>query len=184
MQIACVEDAIIAKVKDVFGNKLRAVDSLPADVDDETLKRLVRTTPGVYVVFDGGMDQTQGGSQAKVRAQFSVNAITSHVSGEKARRRGDKLEIGAYDIIEILLPKLHRMTVKGIGTLVFQNIENRYDGPLDKLGVAVYAAVYYIDINFPDIDAVAVLAPFKTASVTTKPAPLSNPVTDVIELQQ
>jgi phage gp37-like protein len=171
MQIGQVEDAIIAKVKAVFGNKLSAVDSVPAEVDEDMLKRLLRTTPAVYVVFDGGGDPSPGGSEAKLKAQFSCLVITSNAGGEKLRRRGDPQgqgRLGAYDICEILIPALHRMTVKDVGTLVFDRLENRNSALLDNMGCAAYAPVFELQINMPGFDYIAALAPFLTAKVTTE----------------
>lgn len=176
LQLGAVEDAIVTRAKAVLGAKVRQVDSLPADIDDEALKRLLRVTPGVFVVFDGGADPDAGGSEAKLKAQWSVTAVTAHASGEKARRRGDAVQAGAYELIETLIPALHRLTVTGIGTFAFERIENRYDGELDKQGVAVYSAVFSMQINFPGFADPSGLAPFTDALVTTNlPGSPSNP---------
>ena len=168
MQIGSVEDAIIAQVKAVFGNKLAAVDSVPAEVDEEMLKRILRVTPAVYVVFDGGGDPSPGGSEAKLSAQFSTLVLTSNAGGEKPRRRGDGDRLGAYDICEILIPALHRLKVPGVGSLLFDRLENRNSALLDNMGVAAYAPVWSIQVDLPGFDYIAALAPFTTAHVTTE----------------
>jgi phage gp37-like protein len=185
-QLPAVEDALIERIKQTLGSAVRAVDSLPAEFDDATLSRVLRQTPGVYVVFGGGQEPAPGGSEARMTANWLVYVITSHASGERARRRGDATTVGAYQLCETLMPALHAFTVPTIGTLFFAGLENLYDGARDNQGIAVYALTFQMNMNFPGFDAAEALAPFDLAKVTVQwPDPAPQPVAETdVQLPQ
>lgn len=149
MSIAGIEQHLIDRIKTRFGNRLKGVESLPADWDAETFKRILRLTPGVFVVFAGG--QAEAGS-TRLLGHWGVVAVTTHASGELARRRGDTREIGAYEIVEICIPLLHDHQVPDVGTLQFQGVENLFTGDLEKQGAAIYGADFLLPmaIEAPD----------------------------------
>lgn len=149
MSLLAIEDNLIATIKSIVTDKVRTVDSLPGDWDDETLKRLLRLMPGVFVVFAGGAPERAGGTSAQLNSVWLVYAATAHASGEAARRRGDARQVGAYELLELLVPRLHGHTVPNEGTLSFARIENLYTGAIDKQGVAVYAATFNMPIALP-----------------------------------
>src|SRR5574341_1572838 len=146
MGIKNVEDKIIERITQALtvggALKVRQVDSLPGDWDADMLKRLLRRTPGVFVAFMGG--QVNASHSAQLKAQWAVVAITGHASGEAARRRGDAQQIGAYEILEVVVPKLHGFKIDDEGTLKILDIANLYRGELDKQGVTAYAARFEI----------------------------------------
>lgn len=163
MSIAAVEDAIIEAAQSRFvvdGKRLlKAVESLPAQWDDKTFDRLLRGAPGVFVCFVGG-PAIDG--EARCQATFVVMAVTTHASGELARRRGDKLQIGAYQILEILVPLLHDRVVPGIGTLKFADIANLFTDDIDAQGAVVYGSTFSIDMPIQSGDQPSDLADFLT----------------------
>lgn len=184
--IASIEDDIIAQAKTLFGARLRAVESLPGDWDDETLKRVLRNVPGMYVVFAGGTPAQPGALTARITASFLVYAVTGHASGEAARRRGDSLQIGAYEILELLIPRLHGHVVPNIGTLIFAGVQNLFTGAIDKQGVAVYAAQFQMQLLWPaDLD-LSTLDPFVTFDGKIDMAPMDGQIDaeDTIQLAQ
>ena len=177
MQISTTEAAIIAKLQATFGGKLAAVDSLPEEMDKDALQRLLRRVPGAYVVFHGGADPNPGGSEGKLDAEWSVIGVSGNAAGEKKRRLGDSTQIGAYDIAEAAVPAIHRLTVPGIGTLIFRRIEVRTTPDLDDIGYAAIAAVFGIQINLPGFADPTTLAAFTDAVITTNlPESPANPV--------
>lgn len=139
------ELALVARLKEGFGNTLRQVDSLPDDWDDKTFETLLRMAPGAYVVFGGGQARdSQATDQAALKAGFSVVFVTRHASGEKARRHGDPTQIGAYEMIAIGVQLLHGHTIPGVGTLEFSHIDNLNEAAIDKQGGCVYAVGFVL----------------------------------------
>lgn len=176
MGIRNVEDKIIERIKAVLmapGNeKLRHVESLPGDWDADMLKRILLMAPGVFLAFMGG--PVTAGHTAQLKAQWAVIAVTGHASGEAARRRGDSQQIGAYEILEALVPKLHGFKIDDEGTLQIAEISNLYNGELDKRGVTVYAARFEILMGLPaDLD-LATLNSFATFSAKYDLAPMER----------
>lgn len=139
------ELGLVARLKAGFGNTLRQVDSLPDDWDDKTYETLLRQAPGAYVVFGGGQArQGQASDQAAFKAAFSVVFVTRHASGEKARRHGDQMQIGAYEMIAIGVQLLHGYTIENVGTLEFSHIDNLNEDAIDKQGGCVYAVGFVL----------------------------------------
>lgn len=166
MGIKNIEDKIIDQVKAQLGfpatPKVRVVETIPGDWDKDMLKLMLRLMPGVFVAFAGGPVKAIGGEAAMIDAHFSVIFGTAHASGEVARRRGDALQIGTYELLELVVPKLHGFKIPDEGTLSLKEVQNLYRGELEKQGVAMYAAVFTMPMALPsDID-VATLSAFLT----------------------
>jgi phage gp37-like protein len=167
MGIKNVEDQLIAKCTaalTVGGQlKVRTVDSLPGDWDADTMKRLLRLAPAVLIAFSGGPVREVGANDAvTIDAQWSVIAVTAHASGEAARRRGDSQQIGAYEILESMIPKLHGETIPDEGSLSLVSIENLYSGEIDKQGLAVYAMRFALPMTLPFALDESTIDPFET----------------------
>jgi len=162
MGIKAIEDNLIERLKVLFNTKLKAVDSLPGDWDEEMFKRLLRQVPGVFVVFAGGAPKEYGGESVNILARWVVIAATGHASGEAARRRGDGAVIGAYEIMEVMIAQLHGYVVPGEGSLALVDLQNLYSGKIDNQGLAVYAATFQMPMALPaDVDLDS-LDPFET----------------------
>jgi phage gp37-like protein len=184
--IAAIEDNIIGVVKAVIGGRLRTVDSLPGDWDADLLKRLLLCAPAVYVAFLGGPKLKETDTVVGIDGRWSLFAITGHASGNAARRRGDGREIGAYEIIERLVPALHNHTVPDVGAMKLVNVENLYSGTIDNRGVALYAAVFTLPMYFPEILDSATLATFATFHADWDLAPADDAIdaADHVTLEQ
>jgi phage gp37-like protein len=160
--IGTVEDYLIARVQAALGAKLRAVDSLPGVWTDETIAQLLRTRPGAYVSFLGGGASARQGNTAAVEARWAVYGVTGHASGQAARRRGHPTEIGAYEILETVIPLLHNHVVPDVGTLVLREVNNLFTERADLEGLAIYAAIFSLPMGFEVVPDPAGLAPFVT----------------------
>lgn len=147
MSIGLAEDQIIAAVQAHFNGRLRTVESLPADWDSDTFKRILRLTPGVFVVYGGGPLRDVGEASQNL-ARFALVVATTHASGELARRRGDSREIGAYEICENLVAKLHGYKLPMDSTLSAMSIENLFTGELEKQGAAIYSVTFQLPLTF------------------------------------
>lgn len=162
MGILAVEDALIARIRAVLGNRVRVVDSLPGDWDDDMLRRFAAQLPAVFIAFAGGGSRAPGATTFDIDGQWIVYVATGHASGQAARRRGDALQIGAYELVELLVPQLHLFKVPDTGTLMAVRVENLYTGSIDRQGLAVYALTFQLPMSMPLQLDPAVLDDFET----------------------
>ncbi len=191
--IAATEDAMVDAVRALLGQRLRTVGSVPASFSAQELHDRLRGAPAVYVGFLGGQ-AVPSDTAVVLDARFAVYALTQSAAGEQARRRGDAVSIGAYDIIEAVSPRLHglRITagdppvaVEGTGTLTFVEAANLWAEELDRAGVSLYSATFGIQLAFapPDIDRLGVFATFvpqyDVPPFGPRSEPLSEPDTSV-----
>lgn len=139
MSIASTENWFIDRLKAVFQDHLRAVESLPADFDDQAFERMLREAPGVYVVFNGG-DRAEGyGDHLVIDSRWSFYAVTGHQQGDLARRHGDARMIGAYTMIELLLGTLEEaMPPDAAEAMRVLSIGNVYSDAVEYKGATAY----------------------------------------------
>ncbi len=155
MNLVETEDFIINAAKAALGSRVRGVQSVPGDWDDEMLKRFTGFVPGAFVSFGGGARITATGEpEARISGRWSVMLCTAHASGEAARRRGDVLQAGAYELLTVLVPALHGLVVPGVGTLDLLDVVNLFTGTVLNQGLAVYALVFSLPMTFelPPVD--------------------------------
>lgn len=162
MPILAIEDALIDTIKASLGTKVRGVESLPGDWDDEMLKRMLGFVPGVFVAFTGGpRTGSAGAAEATIDGKWLVYICTGHASGQASRRRGDAQQVGAYELIEQLAPLLDSLKVPNVGSFSLLDVSNLYTGSIDRQGIAIYAMTLSIPMTFsvaPD----GALASFET----------------------
>lgn len=146
--IADAEDAIVAAVKGVLGQAVQTVEILPGPWDQDALALAFRKTPGVWVYFDGGQPG-KGGRGGRLDGRFMVYAVTSHASGGRERQRGNSRQIGAYEIVERVIPTLAGKSAGGLGTLLFQGLRVLTPASAQRKGVAVYEMAFHLEMGFP-----------------------------------
>lgn len=173
---AAVEDELVARVKNHFGNKLRTVDILPGDWTDEMLERLIISAPAVYIACPGGPRIPNEDSLVGINSRWIFYAITAHASGEKARRLGDLVQIGAYDIVKRLIPLVHNYTIADVGTMDVVSADNLYNGTVDKKGVTLYAVLCNLPMHFDTDAPLADLDAFESIHVDLDLAPADGNV--------
>lgn len=166
-KIAAAEDAIIERIKHVLKDRVRTVEYAPPDWDVEYIKRIIRRLPGVFVIFAGGPRRPWHVPQ--LDARWTIVAVTAHVQEAKTRARGDAREIGCYDMLEIILPALHGMTVfragemnpeDAIGTLEFSAWDNDMALQLETQALMTQSLSFTMPMAFePQVDDSA-LVPF------------------------
>ena len=132
--IRTIEDAIIAEVQGVLGNKVREIDSVQGGWTLDMLKRALQMAPSVYVAFLGAR---RGTSTGYFDGHFAIYLVTK-APLELHRRRGSAREIGAYDMIGLLTPPIDGLTVAGVGTLKQKSIDNLFRDAMFDLGGTVY----------------------------------------------
>ena len=140
--IAKIEDQIIAECRAALTVKgrllVRDIDTIPGLLSAGILQRLLQRAPGCYVAFIGG--EGDNVNSASFSARFDVIAVTDHKGGERPRRRGDQTQIGAYQILEYIIPRVHNCRVADVGALYLQGIHNLFSEATFDLGATVYYA--------------------------------------------
>ena len=162
MSIASVEQHIIDTAKAAFGGRLKAVESLPADWDEDTFRRILRLAPGLFVVFGGGPRDDSVDDGLVINAKWGLMAVTTHASGELAQRRGDTREIGAYEIIETCAALFHQHAVPGEDRMLCTDVQNLFSGAVEKQGASLYGAEFSLRMSLASTDAGSPLDDFKT----------------------
>ena len=140
--IKAIEDALIALINTTLPNVLRLVKSVPGQLDEQILKTMFASAPAVYVAFLNG----RASDNRSWDATFAVYAVTGS-GAQDQRRGGDARVIGAYDIVQALLPAINYHTVPDVGTLKFERVQNLFNLALDKQGLTVYAMTFNINMG-------------------------------------
>lgn len=133
--IAGVESAILAQVEATLGATVKVKESLGGAWTLDTLKRALQMAPGIYVAFLGGRGVAN--ADGYIEGRFAVYAVTKGPV-EPLRRQGTPREIGAYDIVERLVPVLAGLAVTDVGKLHVQEIANLFQEAAFSLGGSVY----------------------------------------------
>ncbi len=165
--ITTIEDSIIAASNTALQKKVRDMESLPGRMSLQVLKKIAANAPAVYVAYLGGRKGKAITGVAMHQGVFAIYIITERIDS----RRGSARKMGAYDIINILVPVLNDHKVTDVGTLEFQRIENMFSVELDKQGVSIYAAVFEIPITLEYQLDETTLSDFITYSATHSMAP-------------
>lgn len=133
--IAEIEDTIIAVVKSALGSTVREVKTIPGGWTLDALKRALQFSPGVYVAFIGA---GKGTSDGYFNGRFMVYMVTKGAS-EAERRLGNARTIGAYEMLERLVPPLSILTVPDVGSAMVDGVDNLFRDVMFELGGTVYA---------------------------------------------
>lgn len=161
MGILAAEAFIVEQLTTLLQGKVRGVQTLPGDWDDEMLKRFLRAVPGVFVAFAGGAAAPAGAQEARLQSRWVAYVVTGHPN-ELARRQGDAQQLGAYQLLAVVLPFLHGLNVPGVGTLSLVDVANLYTGTIDRQALTVYAVTLGMEMGFDLVPADEALAPFET----------------------
>ncbi|GCL64318.1 phage protein Gp37 [Pseudaquabacterium pictum] len=148
MTVATTEAAVLAKVRSVFGNRVRTVGVLPGEFSDELLRSMLTLAPFVLLHFNGGTNPRPGAQTAGINAQWEVYVGTAHASGPDARRLGDALQIGTYEMLQLVCANLHNLDAGDDGSLQLQRVENLFTGAVDRQGLTVYGAIFSQPMQF------------------------------------
>jgi len=157
--IAEAEDAIVAGIKSALGDTVQTIETLPGPWDQDALTLAFRRMPGVWVYFDGGKPG-RGARGNRLDASFMVYAVTNHASGTRERQRGNSRHIGAYEIVERVVPSLSAQPVADLGTLMFAGLRVLTPASAQRKGVAVYEMAFTLEMGFPAPRDNATLADF------------------------
>lgn len=174
MSIATTEAAILAKLRALFGNRVRSVGAVPGEFSDELLRTMLTLAPFALLNFTGGTNPRPGAAVAGISGQWEVYVGTAHASGHEARRLGDAQQIGAYEMLQVACAGLHSLVVQDDGSLQLQRVENLFTGAVDRQGLTVYGAIFSQAISF-DLGVPVGLDDFETFHAQYDVPPHSTP---------
>lgn len=158
--LVAVEDILLARVQATFAaGQLRAVEALPGAISATMIKQLAPRAPGVHSSFLGA-GPSRGGTPEQLDARWALYVITTHASGQAARRRGDAVAIGAYEILTPLVAALHAAPIPGCGAVRNVRIDNLWSGEMESRGIALFALTF--DVPMELTVAAPTLNPFVT----------------------
>ncbi|MHB1183394.1 MAG: phage protein Gp37 [Desulfobulbia bacterium] len=132
--ISDVEAAILAVVNTALGATIKRKGTVPGGWTMKTLEQALQFAPGIYVAFQGAVP---GADDGYYDGRFTVYLVNKGAI-EPVRRHGNPRVIGAYDMLERLLPPLAVLTVPDIGTLKGGAIDNLFRDAMFDLGGTVY----------------------------------------------
>lgn len=179
--IDVVENSLITLINQTLPNVLRKVGSVPGQLTEQVFKTMLATAPAVYVAFLGGRND----DSYKWLATFAVYVVTGQ-GAQDQRRSGDARVIGAYDILNRLIPAINGHTVADVGTLEFQRVQNLFSLTLDKQGLTVYPITFeiYMPMTYEaDTDAMDAFITYH-AEHSIAPGPDEPAAIDNVTLEQ
>jgi phage gp37-like protein len=154
--IGATEDAIVKRIRDLVGSEIATVETLPAALDLDELKRRRRPSPAIYVAFLGGAPREE--NELVIDAEFGVFFLTQGAS-EIRRRRGDETRStdagslrtgGAYSLMQAVAPYLHGFVAPN-GSLSCTGMHNLFADELDAEGVSLYSASFRVPVQIERI---------------------------------
>ena len=174
MVIGAVEDQLIQRLRDAFGNRLREVDHKPARLDAEELARVLTQAPAAYVAFLGFSPEGRL-PERTVMAAFGVFLVAANAAGDQARRRGAPQVIGAYEMVLLASAALEGWTpAAAAGPIALKGCENLFGLAFEKAGRSCYGLPLGIPIELPATPDAALLGDFVTFDVSWDIPPHGN----------
>jgi phage gp37-like protein len=147
--IGAIEDALLARLAQAFQNRLRAIDHVPARLDEAELARVLSLAPAAYAAFLGF--QRRERPDRTVDASWGVYLLAANASGERARRRGDGSAIGAYEMALLATAALEGWRPPdAAGPIEVVSCENLFSPAFEKLGRTVYGLALDLPLELPD----------------------------------
>ena len=147
--ITAVEQAILERVGTEFEGRLKSVQTHPGAWDSATIQRMVVNAPGVWLAFAGGRDADE--YFPTIRARWNCYIVTE-AAIRAARTRGDARAIGAYEIMQLLVPMLDgwaplEAQAQLKHKLQLAEISNRFSFEHDRRGLCVYEVSFVHDLD-------------------------------------
>jgi phage gp37-like protein len=181
-----IQKAVTVTVDNEPKSLIRDCDSLPTSLTEAEFNKRLRNAPAVYISFVGGNALPE--NEAAIDGEFVLYFLTRNVGGERQRRTGDATAVGAYDLLQRVVPAVNGLVIAGVGSLIFKSIANLFNEQLDAQAVSLYSAAFTIPMVFdtPDPPIGGNVAPFETfhadwilAPRQTYTGPLPAPAEDV-----
>ncbi|EKG0711126.1 DUF1834 family protein [Salmonella enterica] len=131
--IADTESAYLERIRALFGNRLKKVDTHPGDWSEATLKKLMLTPPAVYVAWLGaGEPRTRN----RMVSHWVFYVVGSMLNGRETNR------IGLYQMVAVLLSGMTGFKTGSASPLAFEKATNLYSVAQGASGVVLYALYF------------------------------------------
>ncbi|EEG5476438.1 DUF1834 family protein [Salmonella enterica subsp. enterica] len=131
--IADTEAAYLERIRALFGNRLKKVDTHPGDWSEATLKKLMLTPPAVYVAWLGaGEPRTRN----RMVSHWVFYVVGSMLNGRETNR------IGLYQMVAVLLSGMTGFKTGSASPLAFEKASNLYSVAQGTSGVVLYALYF------------------------------------------
>ncbi|EHI6112090.1 DUF1834 family protein [Salmonella enterica] len=131
--IADTEAAYLERIRALFGNRLKKVDTHPGDWSEATLKKLMLTPPAVYVAWLGaGEPRTRN----RMVSHWVFYVVGSMLNGRETNR------IGLYQMVAVLLSGMTGFKAGSASPLAFEKATNLYSVAQGASGVVLYALYF------------------------------------------
>ncbi|ECL4022166.1 DUF1834 family protein [Salmonella enterica] len=131
--IADTEAAYLERIRALFGNRLKRVDTHPGDWSEATLKKLMLTPPAVYVAWLGaGEPRTRN----RMVSHWVFYVVGSMLNGRETNR------IGLYQMVAVLLSGMTGFKAGSASPLAFEKATNLYSVAQGTSGVVLYALYF------------------------------------------
>lgn len=127
------ENALLARLRTLFGDTLREITTHPGDWSEEALRVVLMTPPSVYLVWLGA---ESGPVKGTVDSRFVFYVVADAVNGEELSRPG------VYQIVGRLIAGLSGFKPAGAGPMRFEESRNLYTEKQGNRGVVLYG-VYF-----------------------------------------
>lgn len=154
-----MEEALIATIKDHFGNTLAKVDGMSGALNADSLSSSSTMLPGVYIQF---IRLTAGKTRGQKTTKWVLFPITGSAAGSKARRKGSKNKMGMHDLIEQLLwldEKPLKLVEKdaqqneittGFGTIKLGTAQELFAKKTKDKGALIWSVELSVDVAMPN----------------------------------
>ena len=152
-ELITAEDALLAEaikaVTHASGKQLVRVALLPGDIrDPDVLRQVTGAAPAVFLAPLGG-PVAGGPDNMQVPFVWSWLFVTNHAAGQQQQLRGDARALGAYPLMQLVLPNIHGMTIPGVGTVSVTKIENLFSARTKSTGISMWAAPCKVKVPMP-----------------------------------
>lgn len=138
---ADIEDALIAKIKTAFGATLKKVETHPGQWSDSVVKRMIQTTPSVYIAWLGWNPDR---IYSQVKSTWGVFVVAQVLNG---RRRDQP---GIYQIAERLTALIDGRPFARSDAFTLRSAGNLWSDMQATAGVAVYGLYFDAGQPLPD----------------------------------
>lgn len=136
-----VEADIKAAIKEALGDKVREIGSHPGHWGASTVKHMVANAPSVYVGFSAGTHQDRGTDL--LNGKWHVYLVGRALNGKR--------DLGIYQLLQQLLPKLHGLDLDQADALQFKQVKNLFSFAEGQRGVCCYEMIFDLSMNWPDL---------------------------------
>lgn len=131
--IVSTENALLARLRALFGNTLRDIATHPGDWSEEGLRDVLLTPPSVYLVWLGAQ---AGQVKGVIDSRFVFYVVAEVINGAEGDRPG------LYQIVARLIAGLSGFRPANAGPMRFEEGRNLYTEKQGNGGVVLYGTYF------------------------------------------